>query len=201
MLQRTPAGANAPPPQEATSSPTSPVVLHAGNMPFRPGLVYFPEMNEKRIALVGFGGGLIGGLTAMPGVLPTICCDMYGVPKSRQRGLVQPFIAAMQVFALSLMSLRQDLSSRILLTLPSVCRRSLPDRRSASWPFATSRKQRSGAPSWGSCWRQACRLSFSPALKPPRPVTPRRCAENRSTPRWRRRRSKRGGCVRPENCR
>ena len=80
----------------------------------RPGLVYFPEMNEKRIALVGFGPGLIGGLTAMPGVLPTIWCDMHGVPKSRQRGLVQPFIAAMQVFALSLMLLRQDLSSRIL---------------------------------------------------------------------------------------
>ena len=39
---------------------------------------------------------------------------MHGVPKSRQRGLVQPFIAAMQVFALSLMLLRQDLSSRIL---------------------------------------------------------------------------------------
>ena len=86
-------------------------------MLLRPGLVYFSEMNEKRNALVGFGGGLIGGLTAMPGVLPTIWCDMHGVPKSRQRGLVQPFIAAMQVFALSLMLLRQDLSSRILLDL------------------------------------------------------------------------------------
>jgi uncharacterized protein len=40
--------------------------------------------------LVGFGGGLIGGLTAMPGALPTIWCDMQGIPKGEQRGLVQP---------------------------------------------------------------------------------------------------------------
>ena len=39
-------------------------------MLLRPGLVYFQEMNEKRNALVGFGGGRIGGLTAMP----TIWC-------------------------------------------------------------------------------------------------------------------------------
>jgi uncharacterized membrane protein YfcA len=45
------------------------------------------------------------------------------------------------------------------------------------------------------------REGFGLVVAPPRPVTPRRCAESRSTPRWRRRRSKRGGCVRPENCR
>ncbi len=75
------------------------------------------QMNRKRNTLIGFGGGLIGGLTAMPGALPTIWCDMHGVPKSRQRGLVQPFIAAMQIFALTLMLLRRDLSPKILLDL------------------------------------------------------------------------------------
>jgi uncharacterized membrane protein YfcA len=46
---------------------------------------------------------LVGGLTAMPGAIPTIWCDMRGMPKSDQRGLVQPFIAIMQVLALALL--------------------------------------------------------------------------------------------------
>jgi uncharacterized membrane protein YfcA len=53
--------------------------------------------------VIGFGGGLIGGLTAMPGALPTIWCDLHGVSKSEQRGLVQPFIVIMQIVALALM--------------------------------------------------------------------------------------------------
>jgi hypothetical protein len=72
-------------------------------------------MSQSRNALVGFGGGLIGGLTAFPGALPTIWCDMHGVPKNEQRCLVQPFIAAMQVFALML--LRRDLSSKVVVDL------------------------------------------------------------------------------------
>lgn len=51
----------------------------------------------------------------MPGALPTIWCDIHGVPKTEQRGLVQPFIAAMQIFALLLMLLQNDLSSKVLV--------------------------------------------------------------------------------------
>jgi uncharacterized membrane protein YfcA len=80
--------------------------------------------SRGRNALVGFGGGLIGGLTAMPGALPTIWCDMHGIPKNQQRGLIQPFIAAMQIFALALMVSRNSLSSKVLidfaLSLPAL---------------------------------------------------------------------------------
>jgi len=86
------------------------VALYAGYTLFRPTLTYIRQMdNQGRNVLIGFGGGLIGGLTAMPGALPTIWCDMHGMPKNQQRGIVQPFIAAMQIFALALMLSRNDL--------------------------------------------------------------------------------------------
>jgi uncharacterized membrane protein YfcA len=94
------------------------VAMYAGYMLFRPSLTYLQQMNHgRRNALIGFGGGLLGGLTAMPGALPTIWCDMHGLPKNQQRGLVQPFIAAMQIFALAVMLARRDLSSKVLVDL------------------------------------------------------------------------------------
>jgi len=67
--------------------------------------------------LVGFGGGLIGGLTAMPGAVPTIWCDLHGIPKDEQRSLVQPFIIAMQIVALAVLAPRVEWPSRMLLDL------------------------------------------------------------------------------------
>jgi hypothetical protein len=75
------------------------VALYSGYMLFRPTLSYLSQMEDRgRNALVGFGSGLVGGLTAMPGAIPTIWCDMHGIPKNRQRGIVLPFIAIMQVY-------------------------------------------------------------------------------------------------------
>jgi uncharacterized membrane protein YfcA len=42
---------------------------------------------------------------------------MHGMPKNQQRGLVQPFIAAMQISALVLMLSRNELPSKILIDL------------------------------------------------------------------------------------
>jgi uncharacterized membrane protein YfcA len=94
------------------------VAIYAAYSLFRPSLSYFRTMDRQaRNILIGFGGGLIGGLTAMPGALPTIWCDMHGMPKNQQRGLVQPFIAAMQISALVLMLSRNELPSKILIDL------------------------------------------------------------------------------------
>ena len=94
------------------------ITAYAAYSLFRPTLRQTPTVNHQgRNILVGFGGGLIGGLTAMPGALPTIWCDIQGMPKDQQRGLVQPFIAAMQASALILLLSRHELPPNILIDL------------------------------------------------------------------------------------
>jgi uncharacterized membrane protein YfcA len=51
-------------------------------------------------AFAGFLGGLTGGLAGFPGAFVTIWCGLKGWDKSRQRGVYQPFILAMQPIAL-----------------------------------------------------------------------------------------------------
>jgi uncharacterized membrane protein YfcA len=101
------------------------LLIYAAYMFFRPTVAYLRDVQSRsREAAVGFAGGVIGGLTAMPGALPTIWCDLHGVGKDHQRGLVQPFIAAMQCVALVLTALAGGFSSRVLyhvvVTLPAL---------------------------------------------------------------------------------
>jgi uncharacterized membrane protein YfcA len=48
-------------------------------------------------ALAGALGGVIGGLSSVPGLVVTIWCSMRGWDKVRQRAVYQPFILAMQL--------------------------------------------------------------------------------------------------------
>ncbi|WP_315832250.1 sulfite exporter TauE/SafE family protein [Bradyrhizobium prioriisuperbiae] len=92
------------------------VSLYAIYALFRPTPADVRQIESRsRNALVGFGGGLVGGLTAMPGALPAIWCDIHGFPKNQQRGLVQPYIGVMQLFALALMLSHQSLSLKVLI--------------------------------------------------------------------------------------
>ena len=94
------------------------LAAYAACMLFRPMMSYVREAPDRlRNALVGFAGGFVGGLTAMPGALPTIWCDLRGLPKEERRGLVQPFIVVMQVLALVLVLPRSDFSGRLLIDL------------------------------------------------------------------------------------
>lgn len=94
------------------------LAAYAACMLVRPAGSYLRVAQSRlREAAVGFGGGLVGGLTAMPGALPVIWCDLRGMPKEQQRGLVQPYIMAMQVFALALMLSHNDLSAKALMGL------------------------------------------------------------------------------------
>jgi len=101
------------------------LALYSAYMLFRPAAAYVREIgNWVSDGAVGFAGGLVGGLTAMPGAVPTMWCDLQGMPKEAQRGLVQPFIAVMQLFALGLMLWRHALPPQLLvdtaLSLPAL---------------------------------------------------------------------------------
>lgn len=94
------------------------LVAYAAYMLLRPSATHLKDLPGRlQNAVVGFGGGLIGGLTAMPGALPMIWCELRGMPKDQQRGLVQPYITAMQLFALALMLSYSAFSSQAMLTL------------------------------------------------------------------------------------
>lgn len=68
---------------------------------------------------VGFTSGFLGGLTAMPGAVIVIWCDIQGMSKTAQRGIVQPFIATMQTLALAFLFLKAPASHfAILQNLP-----------------------------------------------------------------------------------
>lgn len=54
-------------------------------------------------SVVGFGGGLMGGLNAMPAAMPVIWCDLRGIPKERQRAMVQLVTLLMQFIAVVLL--------------------------------------------------------------------------------------------------
>ena len=86
------------------------LAVYAAYMLFRPAVALVKQsQSQRRDAMVGFAGGFVGGLTAMPGALPTIWCDLRGLPKNQQRSLVQPFIAMMQLLALLLMMSRSEI--------------------------------------------------------------------------------------------
>lgn len=86
------------------------LAAYAGYMLFRPAVRYFENVAGSRYEVaIGLAGGLIGGVTAMPGAVLTIWCDLRGLAKNRQRGLVQPYIAVMQIAALALLATRHEL--------------------------------------------------------------------------------------------
>lgn len=94
------------------------LVIYAAYMLFRPSTACLQKIQSQfREVVVGFAGGLVGGLTAMPGALPTVWCDLRGLAKDEQRGLVQPFITAMQCVALALLISGDGFSPKIFVDL------------------------------------------------------------------------------------
>ena len=91
------------------------LATYSGLMLLRPTLHFFKRAQGPGYdAAVGLVGGLVGGVTAMPGAVPTIWYDMRGVTKEQQRGLVQPYITAMQVAALVILTAEQGMPDALI---------------------------------------------------------------------------------------
>src|SRR5258708_28011368 len=79
----------------------------------------------KGMAAIGSSAGALGSLTAMPGALMVVWCELRGLSKESQRALVQPFIIAVQIFAIGLYCLQPhaigfELFRHLALALPAV---------------------------------------------------------------------------------
>ena len=75
------------------------LICYSTYMLLRPNLAFRAGGRFAEVA-AGFAGGITGGATAFPGAIPTIWCNIRGLSKVEQRGIVQPFILLMQIATL-----------------------------------------------------------------------------------------------------
>jgi uncharacterized protein len=82
------------------------LVLYATSMLLRGHAGKFVGRENALVEMTtGMLGGFVGGLTATPGAIPVLYCDLAGLDKRAQRERVQPFILSMQIYALAMLSL------------------------------------------------------------------------------------------------
>ena len=64
-----------------------------------------PDLKSVQVGDAGIGSinGVLGGSTALGGILPTLCCVLRGWPRDEHRSVSQP--TAVATFALSLLGL------------------------------------------------------------------------------------------------
>lgn len=92
----------------------------------RPEYTRSTVLTPVHTAWVGFAGGLIGDLTAMPGAVLSVWADIRGGgDKADRRSVLQPFILSMQVVALLCMAaneqlLRADIMGLFAVSIPLV---------------------------------------------------------------------------------
>ncbi len=109
------------------------LICYSAYMLLRPNLAFRAGGRLTEVA-AGFAGGITGGATAFPGAFPTIWCNIRGLSKLEQRGIVQPFILLMQIATLVLFLQARHFGFRNLdeLCLEPACRH----WRYLAWPAA-----------------------------------------------------------------
>ena len=70
------------------------LILYCSFMLFLAGRVTMPTGGRMAEAVVGFAGGILGGIAALSGVLPTIYASLQGWPKDVRRLFFQAFNSA-----------------------------------------------------------------------------------------------------------
>ncbi len=68
-------------------------------------------------AVVGFGGGFMGGFAGLSGLLPTMWVGMRNWPRNKQRGVYQPFVVLMHGLGILIFASRGMITERTLYDL------------------------------------------------------------------------------------
>ena len=94
-------------------------------MIFKKKLSTWPANNLKLNIFIGFIGGIVGGLIAVPGLMVVVWAMHAGISKEGQRAIVQPFVLTMQIitvaeYALSGKGISNDLLLLNLMLMPIV---------------------------------------------------------------------------------
>jgi uncharacterized membrane protein YfcA len=76
------------------------LVVYSSYVLLRKGLIESGWGGKPADGMVGFGGGILGGLTGLSGVLPVVWVDIRGWNKEQRRAVVQSFNIAILSLAL-----------------------------------------------------------------------------------------------------
>src|SRR5580700_6420312 len=99
------------------------LVIYPAYVLLRKGQIESAWGGRSADGIVGFGGGVLGGLTGLSGVLPVVWTDVRGWTKAQRRGVVQFFNIA--ILSLALLShaasglLTRQLAVDALIALPA----------------------------------------------------------------------------------
>jgi hypothetical protein len=80
----------------------------------------------KPAVAVGAAGGVMGGFSALPALMPVVYLGLRGISKAETRGITQPFILTLQLISLSILALTHSAIFNVqfwliwALTLPAV---------------------------------------------------------------------------------
>ena len=87
------------------------------------GLLLFLRVEKRREstragdAVVGFAGGILGGLTGLSGILPTIWAELHGWGKDERRAIFQGFNFSILLFSLATLGVAGLIDARLLPNL------------------------------------------------------------------------------------
>jgi len=76
------------------------LILYGLFFAFRKELPAMTRRTPVIDGVIGFAGGVLGGLAGLSGALPTMWCAMRPWPKTEQRAVLQPYNLAVQVVAI-----------------------------------------------------------------------------------------------------
>ncbi|HXZ08177.1 MAG TPA: sulfite exporter TauE/SafE family protein, partial [Paraburkholderia sp.] len=82
------------------------LVGYAGHSIFRSPARRATKGGWRSSVIVGVLGGIIGGFTAFPGAIVVLWIGRQGLSKQESRAIVQPYIFAMQLLALTMLAIK-----------------------------------------------------------------------------------------------